>query len=187
MDALTALHTRVSAPRLGGTSPSPSVVENMLKAALRAPDHALLRPWRFLLIDGDARLRLGDLFVKAQLADDPTLTEQLAAKARSKPLRAPLIIVVIARISTHPSVPEIEQMLSAGAAAHALMLAAHAQGIGAMWRTGGMAYHQLVNDGLGLTAEEKIVGYLYVGEVEGNTRVLQPLPIDDFVSKWSGT
>lgn len=186
MDALTALHNRVSSPRLSGNPPSREVLDNIFRAALRAPDHAQLRPWRFLVIQGEARERLGDLFVSAQQTDDPALSQQAMEKARSKPMRAPTLIVVIASVSEHPKVPEVEQLISAGAAAHSMLLAAFAQDVGAMWRTGSMAYHPAVEKGLGLKANERIVGYLYVGEVEGRTRTLEPLPLSDYVSEWQG-
>lgn len=184
MDALTALISRVSAPRVSGAAPGKEALDNMFAAALRAPDHAQLRPWRFLLVRDEARHHLGELFVRAQLVDDPTTAEAALEKVRSKPLRAPLIIVVVAAITTHPKVPDIEQIMSAGAAAQNLLLAAHAQGLGAMWRTGPMAYHPLVHEGLGLKGQEKIVGYLYVGEVGGQVRRVEPLPVDDYVAEW---
>jgi len=184
MDALEALHTRTSAPRLGGAVPDDEKLDNMFKAALRAPDHALLRPWRFLLIKGDARRTLGDLFVQAQLQDDPQMRDVPVEKARAKPLRAPLIIVVIASIKEHPKVPEVEQLISAGAAAQNMLLAAHAQGVGAMWRTGSMAYHPLVHQGLGLTDNEKIVAFLYVGEMAGKARLLSRLTVNEYFEEW---
>lgn len=186
MKALDALHGRVSAQRLGGEPPSEAALDNMFRAALRAPDHALLRPWRFLVIRGDARVELGDLFVEAQLKDAPDMRQPQIAKAASKPMRAPMIIVVIASIKPHPKVPEIEQIISAGAAAQNMLVAAHAQGIGAMWRTGSMAYHPVVMAGLGLAENERIVAFLYVGEVVGDKRSKTPLPVDEFVSEWSG-
>ena len=186
MQALEALLGRISSPRLGGAPPSGETLQNMFKAALRAPDHALLRPWRFMVVQGDARARLGELFVAAQREDEPDTSQLQLEKAASKPLRAPMIIVVIARPKPHPKVPEIEQLISAGAAAQNILLAAHAQGVGAMWRTGGMAYHPVVHKGLGLAAHERVVAFLYVGEVEGEKRNITPLPVADYVSEWQG-
>lgn len=186
MDALEALLTRTSAPRLSGPVPADAVLDNICKAALRAPDHGLLRPWRFLMISGDGRDKLGELFVQAQREDEPEASDVALEKTRGKPLRAPLIIVVIARLSEHPKVPQVEQMISAGAAAENMMIAAHAQGLGAMWRTGGMAYHPRVAVGLGLDDNERIVGFLYLGEIEGRSRSMVDLPIDDFFETWSG-
>jgi len=185
MDALTAILTRTSSPRVTDEVPGETEIENILKAALRAPDHALLRPWRFLIIRGDARASLADAFVKAQLGDEPDLTEGAITKVRSKPLRAPLIIVVVARITEHPSVPEVEQIVSAGAAAQNMLIAAHAQSIGAMWRTGAMAYHPVVHRELGLGPNERIVGYLYLGKnANVKQRSIPALDINHFVEEW---
>ncbi len=184
MDALEALQHRVSVPRLGGDVPAKEVLENMFKAALRVPDHAQLKPWRFLLVSGASRERLGDLFVRAQLEDDPELNEAAINKARGKTNRAPLIIVVIAKPQFHPKVPEIEQLLSAGASIQNMLLAAHAQGIGAMWRTGSMAYHPTVLSGLGLAPDEKLIGFLYVGEISGKTRTVPEPDTQEYFKVW---
>ena len=184
MDALALLHERVSVARLGGDMPDQAVLDNLFKAALRAPDHGMLRPWRFLTIGGDARLALGDLFVAAQ--GDAVLSDLEIARLRSKTLRAPLIVVVVAVLTEHPKIPQLEQLLSAAAAAQNLLLAAHAQGLGAIWRTGDMAYHEVVRAGLGVAAHEQIVWYLYVGQVEGKTHLLPNLSVAAYVTDWPG-
>ncbi len=183
MDALEAIQTRNSAARLTG-SVEPGHLEQILKAGFRAPDHALLRPWRILVIEGEARERLGALFAQAKLTHDPHLATEMLAKLKSKPLRAPLVLVVAARITEHPKVPEIEQILSAGAMAQNLMLAAHALGYGSMWRTGSMTYDQIVAEGLGLEPNEKMIGFLYIGEVEGNQKALPEHDPEQFVTRW---
>lgn len=185
MQALDLLLNRVSVGRLLEPAPDAAQRELMFRAALRAPDHGQLRPWRFITVDGEARARLGELFAEAQ-AQDPASKPEALDKARAMPLRAPLLVVVVARIAEHPKVPQEEQLLSAGCAAHSLLLATQALGFGAIWRTGALAQHPHVLAGLGLEAEEKIVGFLYVGSFEGERRnppALQPL---DFVSAWQG-
>lgn len=184
MKAIDALINRVSIPRVGSELPSDSELQIIFKAALRAPDHAQLRPWRFLTISGDNLFHLGELFVKAQLQDDATLSNVAQVKAKSKVLRAPLIVVAIASLKEHPKVPEIEQMLSAGAAVQSMLLAAYAQDIGAMWRTGSMSYHPVVRDGLGVSQGEKIVGYIYMGKGESKARVPTQLVVEDYVAEW---
>ena len=186
MDALEALHTRVSAPRLGGDPPDENVLNNIFEAALRAPDHALLRPWRFIVVKQDGLSALGDLFADVTREMNPDATEAEVEKARGKPLRAPMIVVVIANVTKHAKVPDIEQVISAGAAAQSMLLAAHAQGIGAMWRTGGMAYHPSILTGLGLSSHEQIIGFLYMGKREGKSRNLPGLSVEDHVSHWEG-
>lgn len=184
MDALEALHTRVSVPSLGGDTPNKEELENIFKAALRAADHGLLRPWRFLTVSGDARQALGELFAEAARQDQANISETMLEKVRKHPFRAPLIVIALACIEVNSKVPEIEQMISAGATVQNMMLAAHAQGIGAMWRTGAMAYHGLVEQGLGLASNEKIVGYLYMGSQQGQDRLVPDLDIDKYFTEW---
>ena len=87
-------------------------------------------------------------------------------------------------ISEHPKVPAVEQRLSAGCAAHSLLLAAEAQGYAGIWRTGDAAFDRRVMDALGLAANEEIIGFLYIGTRDGKTKSLPDLAHDDFVSQW---
>lgn len=185
MDALTALLTRQSVSQVGEPGPSPLQLENILKAGLRANDHGRLRPWHFLLIEGDMRRKLGELFVQVTLADKPDFPREEQEKLAAKALRAPLIITVVARLKPSDKVPEIEQLLSAGAAAQLMTVAAHAQGIGAVWRTGGLAYDRRVHDGLGLEANDRIIGFLYMGAPKGDTKPLSELKAEEFVRRWN--
>lgn len=184
MEALEALHSRTSYPRLCDPAPSEEALENIYRAALRAADHGLLRPWRFLTIRGDSRDRLGELFAAAAQADDPSATETRLDKLRQKPHRAPLIIVTISSPQDHPKVPAFEQELSAAAATQNMLVAAYAQGVGAMWRTGSMAYHEVVREGLGLSEEEKIIGFLYLGSVVDPSRNLSDPAPERFIEEW---
>ncbi len=184
MDALDLLLNRVSVPRLVAPGPDAGQRELLFRAALRAPDHAQLRPWRFLTVEGEALTQLGELFAQGLLATNPEAEAPALDKARAMPLRAPLLVVVIARLQAHPKVPEQEQLLAAGCAAHGLLLAAHAQGIGAVWRTGELAYNATVASGLGLARDERIIGFLYLGTAERELRTAPQLSLDDFVRAW---
>lgn len=184
MDAIANLHSRVSHSKVVGPAPSEQALDSIFRAALRAPDHAQLRPWRFLRIEGEALQRLADLFETAALTDNPELSQDDRASVRAKALRAPLVITVISRAMPHPKIPLLEQDLSAGCASHAMLLAAHAQGLGAIWRTGPMATHPVVLRGLGLQAHEKIIAFLYVGHPHGPARQPKELRVDEFVQRW---
>jgi len=184
MDTLEALHTRSSVPKLTDPGPDQQALDNIFKAAFRAADHQVLRPWRFLKIQGEARDRLGDLFAQAMATDNPDASPEKLASLRHKPHRAPLILVCISCFKEHPKVPEIEQDMSAAAATQNMLLAAFAQGIGAMWRTGSMAYNSTVKEGLGLSSNEKIVGFLYLGKMHGATKKISTPQIEDFVQDW---
>jgi nitroreductase len=188
MEAIKAITSRVSVQRVGGEAPSSEVRGQIYAAALRVPDHAQLKPWRFLEIEGESLEKLSDLFAEAFVAErtlqgNPPSEEEID-KARNKPLRAPLMIVVIASPLLHPKVPEVEQILSAGAAAQNMLIASHALGIGAMWRTGSMAYDDIVKQGLGLAESEHIVGFLYLGEPVGRVREAPTLEIDEYFQSW---
>lgn len=185
MDALSALHTRVSHPRVSGPVPEEAALQNMFRAALRAPDHGQLRPWRFLRIQGEGLNHLADLFAAAAQADDPQIGADKLEGVRGKALRAPLVIVTISCAVEHPKIPVLEQDIAAGCATHAMLLAAHAQGIGAVWRTGPMATHPLVMTGLGVQAPEKVLAMLYIGQIAGPDRPIRELAVEDFVTPWS--
>lgn len=183
MDAITALHTRLSIPRLMEPGPTPEQIDQLLRAAIRAPDHGILRPWRFILLEGEGRERLGDIFAQAQLADDPDTDSAVIDKLRSNPLRAPTILVVVAETDLNNRIPVIEQVMAVAAATQNIMVAAHALGVGAMWRSGLMAEHKMVKLQLGFAEKDEIVAYLYLGTPTG-TRKLLP---DDSPSEYMRT
>ncbi len=186
MDAMELLLTRSSGVKLTDPAPSDADFELMLKAAVRAPDHGRLRPWRFLSIRGAGREALGELFVEASRLSSPNATPEALGREREKAMRAPLVVIAIAKLSTLPNVkvPEIEQMLSAGAAAQNILLAAHALGFAAVWKTGAAAYDSYFKTQLGLAANEHIVGILYVG-TRADSMANRPAPeIAPFHTPW---
>lgn len=166
---LQLLQQRSSTPHLQGPAPSLQQLDAMLAAAARAPDHAQLKPWRFMLIQDEGLQALGELYAKATAAQGNATPEQLA-KARSMPLRAPMILVLVACLQEHPKVPEQEQWITAGCAGHAILLAAQAMELGAFWRTGPLAKSALVQQGLGLAANERIAGFIYLGTPQHERR-----------------
>lgn len=186
MDALDLLLNRVSVTRLCDPAPTEAQLDLLFRAALRAPDHGQLRPWRFLIIQGAARERLGELFVESLQLKGPASSEEVLNKARKMPLRAPMLVVVVARLQEHPKVPESEQTLAVATAAHGLLLAAHAQGLGAVWRTGALCYDRHVAQGLGLADHEDLLGFIYLGTPEGRLRTPPELDPSDFVRHWHG-
>lgn len=184
MDALKALHERVSAPRLSAPPPSGEVLANIQKAAFRAADHGRMRPWRFLVLEGDGLHALGELFVRAEQANNADLSDKERQRAMAKPLRAPMVIVAIASPQVSPKVPEIEQLISTGAAVQNMITAAYAQHVGAIWRTGDYAYDRTVMAGLGLSEEEKIVGFLYLGTMDFTPPPAPEALISEYFQSW---
>ena len=164
MEALEALLTRqsVSAKDLGEPAPGPAGREQAFAAAMTAPDHGAIRPWRFLTVEGEGLRRLGEVF--AESARRAGGGEEEAESARGKALRSPLLVVCAAKLNpSHPKVPAVEQIIAAGCAAQNLRTAFHALGYGAVLVTGGRAYDAGVKQALGLGAEDAIVGFLHVG------------------------
>jgi len=187
---MSLLHNRNSTATLSEPAPDEQQLAAMVQAACRAPDHAWLRPWRFLTIEGDSRKSLGAIFANAatkraaqQQQSAPT-TVQLE-KLALKPLRAPLIITVIAQLRQHPKVPAVEQLISAGCAAQGVLLAAHALGFGAIWRTGSNSYCSHVKAALGLSEQEEIVGFLYIGTPSSGYKTIPELRMQDYCSPWT--
>lgn len=163
MDAMELLASRRSVSKLKEPAPGADVLDRVIRAALRAPDHGALRPWKILLFRGEARSKLGALFVASAQRRNPAASEGELEKERNKVLRAPLMIAVAATIKQSPKAPEIEQMLSAACVMHGLLLGFQAEGFGAVWKTGGAAYDPEVLAGLGLAPSDRLLGYLYVG------------------------
>ncbi len=189
MEAMEALLSRSSVPAklLGEPAPAGDDLDDILSAAVRAPDHGGMQPWRFILVRGAARHRLGEVFVEALLKRQPDADADAIEKERNRPLRSPLIIVICAALKADdPKVPEIEQILSAGAAAQNMLNAAHAKGYGAILLTGANAYDPHVAQALGLKPSERIVCFAYLGTP---IKKLSPKRRPDpraFVREWTG-
>jgi nitroreductase len=184
MEALEAITARMSPLELGEPAPDEAAERQLIGAALRAPDHGRLRPWRFLLIRGDGRKELGEVLASALKRREPQAGPDLLARERQKPMRAPLILIVAARITINPKIPAVEQLLSAAAAAQNIMIACHALGFGAMWKTGDPAYDAGVKEALGLRGTDEIVGFLYIGTPKAMPNPPSPLNIADFAEIW---
>jgi nitroreductase len=183
-EALQLLLNRNSAPRLCEPGPSIGELKEMVRAATRVPDHAWLRPWRFLAIQGERRAALGSVLQSALIARNPDADSRAREKAEKSPFRAPLVLVVITQMSEHPKVPLVEQRMSAACAAHAILLAAQALDYAGVWRTGDAAFDRSVMTELGLAENEELTGFLYLGTREGPSKPIPTLDPDDFLSQW---
>lgn len=157
--ALEAALARRSSPKVTDAAPDDATLRTLLEGAARVADHASLRPWRLIALRGGARDRLGHALAQAAGAEGDA-----AAKLASKPLRAPLLIAVVAVLTPgHPKVPEWEQEASAAGVAHVLSLLLDEAGWGVMWRSGPHTRHPLVAEMHGLAPNERLLGWLYVG------------------------
>jgi len=152
-----------SAKAMREPGPTAPQLEQILSAAARTPDHGKLFPWRFIVFEGDARRRMGELLVECLLSSEPQALPERIEMERGRFLRAPVVIGVVSRVREAIPIPEWEQILSAGAACQNLVLAAHALGFVANWITEWPAYHPEVKERLGLKPGERIAGFIYVG------------------------
>lgn len=164
MDALELLLNRRSIGKLSQPAPQGEVLENILKAGMRAPDHGGLTPWRFVIAEGEGLQKLADILVAAAQAEQSEAA--VIEKLSKAPFRAPMVITVIAKTTPHPKVPAFEQQLSAGCAVQAMQMAAVAQGFQGLWRSGDWMFHPMVHEAFGLNGEDAIVGFLYLGTAE---------------------
>ena len=182
MDTLTAIMSRASAVRLGEPAPTAEQLQAILDAATMAPDHGRFEPWRFVVLQGRDREILGNAMADLLRRAFPDTSGTFLAREAAKPLRAPTIIVAAASIRDSENVPEIEQVLAVGAAVQNMFLVAHALGLGAMWKTGPVAYDAPLKLALGLRAEDHIVAFLYLGAVVGGLPPSRPRSHDVVLS-----
>jgi len=185
-----ALINRASMPpRLfSDAAPARADVERMLDAAMSAPDHGAVHPWRFHIIEGEARNRLGDLFAEVLLDRDPFAPTAAIEKAKARPLRAPLIITVCAKVdpSRAPKIPVVEQVVTAAAAMEHLVIAAQAMGYGAIILTGPNARAGKVRAAFGLDREDELLGFVYIGCADERAPAKERPNAADYTSEWNG-
>ncbi len=164
-EVLRHLFARRSVSAAAMTEPGPdrAVLASMLTIAARVPDHKKLAPWRFIVIEGEARARFGDLLARICASNEPDASAARMETERGRFLRAPVVIAVVSSPVPHPAAPEWEQVLSAGAVCLNLLHAAGANGFGGQWITEWYAYDEAVRHGFGLKPEERFAGFVYIG------------------------
>jgi len=175
---------RRSYPRLQEPAPPVETMDEIFAASLRTPDHMHLRPWRFLVIAGDDRHHLGELFVKDALQKDPLVLPEIRDTIRAKAMRAPLIVVGVLSYKTHEKVPFIEQAIATGGVLNNIGMGVYAHGFGSVWRTGPFASSAIIGQGLGVAEDEEIIGYLYIGTPSNANRPQRTVNPNQFFSTW---
>jgi nitroreductase len=156
--ALLARRRSTKIVHFTGPGPSGAELDTLIRLAARVPDHGKLGPWRFVIIEGEARTRAGEALAAVAEGD-----EDAKQKARQTFTRAPVCVMVVSTAAAHPKIPEWEQQLSAGAVCYALIVAAHAMGYGACWLTGWPCYNVAARAALGLAPDERIAGFIHLG------------------------
>lgn len=182
---LTRRSTKIAA--LAEPGPSKAQLDEILTAAARVPDHKRVTPWRFIVIEGEARAALGrtisDILVRESTeAPSPVRLDM----ERQRYLRAPVVVALVYRYAPTPGAPEIEQQMSCGAAGMNLVHAANALGFGSNWVTEWCAFSPGVQAALGLVPTEKIAGFIYIGTAKEQQEERERPALEAVVSRWQG-
>jgi len=166
MDVFDAMYNRHSQGKVKQDTVSHELIKKLLSAAVQAPNHYKVRPWRFVVLIGNARNKLGDVFAASQLDYMPDLPPEALDKTRGLPLRAPVLIAVGVDKPSEEKVLEIENICAAAAACQNILLVAQAEGLAVKWRTGEWARNPKVKEYLGFSADQHIIAFLYIGYPE---------------------
>jgi nitroreductase len=189
MDAVDLLLSRrsVLAVNIGPPGPDDEALQTMLRIATRVPDHGKLTPWRIQVLREEGQRQLGDLLARLFAEANPAATEKQVNFERNRLQRAPLLLAVTAKIRPNHKIPEMEQLLSAGAVCYSLLIAATAVGYAAQWLTEWPAYRPEVVEALGHDPQtDRIVGFVYLGTAT-EPPAERPRPeLADIVSDWPG-
>ncbi|MGP1274049.1 MAG: nitroreductase family protein [Caulobacterales bacterium] len=169
---------------MSGPGPSKEQLDTLIRIAARVPDHGKLFPWRFIVFEGEARPAFGQMLESLIRADMPEAGEERLNLERRRFERAPVVIGVISRVTIPHKIPEWEQILSAGAVCQNLLLAADAMGFGAQWLTEWYAFDERVKSALGLEANERVAGFVYVGTQAVSATERPRKPAD--ITRWTG-
>ncbi len=175
MSALDAVRLRQSWSKVEDDAPTREELAPLIAAAGRVADHSALRPWRLIELRGDDREVLGRAIARAQGDSHPS----------EKPLRAPLLIAVVASIRKSDKVPRWEQEAVASGVSHMLSLLLDEAGWGVIWRTGRYTRSKPVAKAHGLKKNEVLLGWLYIGRKPANKTPGRrtPVEVDDVLSR----
>ncbi len=144
--------------------PTPEQLDGLLQIAARVPDHRKLEPWRFIIIEGDARAKLGEAIADIRRAEDPNASEADIKEDKLRFLRAPVVVIVVSSPDHGHKTPVWEQELSAGAACMNLLLASRAAGWSGAWLSEWCAFSKGIDTILELSSAERVAGFIYIGQ-----------------------
>ncbi len=183
MDVLDAIHHRHMQVKVKPDAVPRKVIEKLLSAAVQAPNHHKVRPWRFVVLTGDGLNKLGDVFAASFAERHADLPAEALDKTRALAHRAPLIIAVGVDRPAEPKVLEIENIVAVGAACQNILLAAEADGLAVKWRTGEWAEDMKVKEFLGFASDQHLIAFLYIGYPEVTTEY-EPRPSFEDRTVW---
>lgn len=155
-------------------------IEQMLEAAVWAPNHRLTNPWEFYVVSGAAKERLARLRGRLKRSKHPEPDSEQAAKVEEKAYRGlatvPWAILVVQVLPENDPAREREDLLAVGCAVQNLMLAGRAMGIGTFWGTGPIINHPEAFTLLGVPEGRRGVGIIFAGYPEGEAKVPERVP-----------
>ncbi len=183
---LLAQRRSTVADMLREPGPSAHDLEALLAVSARVPDHGKLAPWRFLVFEGDARSRAGEILAAVARSRDPEMAEDRLAIEQRRFARAPVVVAVVSRVTVPHKIPEWEQVLSAGAVCQTLLIAAHAMGYAGQWLTEWCAYDADVLAAFGLKPGERIAGYVYLGTAASDPMERKRPDVAAITRRWDG-
>ena len=181
---LDAIHNRRSIGKVTDEEPPRELIQQMLEAAVTAPNHHHTEPWRFYVLTGDARLGLGDALVEDRLTseDDPSsIPDAVIRKTREKPLRAPVVIGVAVKPQNGSKIWPVEEVCATAAAVQNMLLAGESLGLATMWRTGDPCYSEPVKRFFGLGEQDTLIGMIYVGYKAAEPKQSARTPVERFI------
>lgn len=182
---LDLLLKRRSVKALGEPGPTAEQLDHILTVAARVPDHKQLAPWRFIVFEGDARRRFGEVLAEVISAEDKETPSPVRLETeRQRLMSSPVVVAVVSRVTDTVGAPEWEQVLSCGAACQNLCVAANAMGFGSLWVTRWYAYSPGVNARLGLAPNERIAGYIHIGTAREQQPDRKRPALNDVVTRY---
>ncbi len=183
---LLALRRSTPADHLSGPGPDNAQLDLMLRIAARVPDHRRVTPFRFILFEDEARAAFGKILRAQYVANEPDVTETRAECEQNRFMRAPVVVAIVSSVNPEHRTPEWEQILTAGAVCQNLLLAANASGFAAQWLTEWYAFDAAVLKALGLSENERVAGYVYIGTAKEHPKERARPDMDAIVSRYEG-
>ena len=165
--------------------PSNAELEEMLEIASRVPDHGKLGPWRFPIFNGDSRQKFGQILRNQFAATNPDSSEAILEREYSRFMRAPSVVTVISSVDPTSRIPEWEQILSSGAVCQNLLVGASLMGFAAQWLTEWYTYDEIITKSLGLSENERVAGFIYVGSADAKPSERGRPDLRSRIAEWS--
>ena len=165
--------------------PERETIQQILESAIWAPNHFKTEPWRFQVMTGKGREKLGQAYgaIQAESFDAESEEGRTAfEKGFNNAFRAPVIISISAEIMEDGRVLEIEDVMATACAVQNMQLTAHSLGLGSIWRTGPAAYHEFMKEAFALSEHTKILGFLYIGYPQTIKEPPVKRPLSDVVT-----